>query len=137
MRQAPASPASALMPQARERTVLVIEPNALALELYRTALKSLACTVIHAPSGELALELARSRPIDLVLMDPVLPGLSGLETLVGLQDEPHLDTVPIVAVSAVPADQALPPAAVSELSAWLPKPVDLSHLLVTVGRLLR
>lgn len=117
-----------------ERTILIIEPNGLARELYGFALRPLECAILHVATGDAALPLVRARAIDLVLMELVLPGRSGLETLAALQDEPPLATVPIIAVSAVSAPQILPPAATADLAAWFVKPIDPSQLLAAVAR---
>ena len=63
----------------RTRRVLVIEDNALNLELVSGVLESLDCDIIPAASAEAGLELARAVQPDLILLDMRLPGMSGEE----------------------------------------------------------
>jgi CheY-like chemotaxis protein len=121
---------------APKRTVLVIEPNLMALELYRMVLRPLRCAVVHAESGERALQTARRYQPDLIVMELYLPGLSGLETLDALESLPELAAVPIIAVSTLPCTGILPPSAIAELADHFEKPIDAPRLLAAVSRFL-
>jgi CheY-like chemotaxis protein len=61
-----------------ERTVLIVDDEAQTRTLLRTVLRgvSVPCQVYEAVDGDAALELARRRRPDLVLLDIVLPGSS-------------------------------------------------------------
>lgn len=52
-------------------------------------------------SGAKALELARSNPPDLILLDVVMPGMGGPEVLQQIRSDPRLRHIPVVMVSAV------------------------------------
>lgn len=54
----------------------------------------------QAVDGEDGLRKARERKPDLVLLDFMMPGLSGDEVFIRLRDEPGLSDVPIVFVTA-------------------------------------
>ena len=56
--------------------------------------------ILFATSGAEALELVRSAPPDLVLLDAELPGMSGFDVCAAMQDDPILSEVPIVFVTA-------------------------------------
>ncbi|RKH67383.1 hybrid sensor histidine kinase/response regulator [Corallococcus llansteffanensis] len=69
-------PTDAPLPQ--RKRLLVVDDEA----IIRTVFKDLMdkeCEVIEAATGEAALELLRSTPVDLIVTDKNLPGLSGLE----------------------------------------------------------
>ena len=51
-------------------------------------------------SGEAALELLEERRFDLILLDLMMPGLSGLETLERLKASTRLRTIPVIMLSA-------------------------------------
>jgi CheY-like chemotaxis protein len=118
------------------RNVLVIEPNTIALDLYRMVLRPLRCGVIHAESGERALATARRYTLDLIVMELFLPGMSALETLDALESLPELATVPIIAVSTLPPTDILPQSAIAELADYFEKPIDAPRLLAAVTRFL-
>lgn len=90
--------------------------------------------IFTARDGTDALEQVKHRDFDLVLLDMVMPGLSGLETLLLLQQKkPNLRVVMITAFSTVEnAVQAMRRGA----SDYLTKPFRSSILLATVRRVL-
>jgi len=56
-------------------------------------------TVLKAPDGETAVEMARSEKPDLIFLDIVLPGMSGFEVLRTLRRDPQTKATPIVMIS--------------------------------------
>ena len=68
-------------PRGRGEIILLVEDNEPVLELINESLTDLGYTVLPAPSGFEALEIASERDaaIDLLLTDVIMPGLSGIE----------------------------------------------------------
>ena len=66
-------------------TILVVDNNEGVCEVIETALRQHGFTVFVASGGRKAIKLFRERPIDIVLMDVIMPDLSGPETLEMLQ----------------------------------------------------
>jgi two-component system cell cycle sensor histidine kinase/response regulator CckA len=60
-------------------SVLVAEDEAPVRQLIRRTLEAAGLTVLDAADGDAALELCRDRPVDLLVTDLVMPGLSGRE----------------------------------------------------------
>jgi DNA-binding response OmpR family regulator len=59
------------------------------------------CEVVIAENGALALELIETRPFDLVLLDVMMPGMSGYDVLERLKADPSLKHIPVIMISAV------------------------------------
>ncbi len=78
-------------------TVLVVEDDPNMLFALRFALEQDGCRVLTAADGSAGLELARSRAPDLVILDVMLPGMSGFEVCRILRRE---SSVPILMLSA-------------------------------------
>jgi two-component system, cell cycle response regulator DivK len=57
--------------------------------------------VWESPEGSQALDLARDEQPDLILMDIILPGISGLEVTGLLKQDDQTKTIPIIAVTAL------------------------------------
>ena len=134
---APIAQAPALRPRvAPARTVLAIEPNIIALDVYRMALKPLRCALMHAPNGARALQTVRRLKPDLIVMELFLPGMSALDTLEALEQVPGLGAVPVIAVSSLPPQEILPPASLAELADFFVKPIDAPRLLNAARRFL-
>jgi CheY-like chemotaxis protein len=85
--QAPRQSSFERLPALTPRHVLVIDDEALVREQLGRALRSLGNTVEFAESGEQGLLRFRTaaRPFDLVVLDVVMPGLSGRETYAALR----------------------------------------------------
>ncbi len=107
-------------------TVLLVEDNDDVREMMALALQLGGHEVWAARDGREALALLhdRRRPA-LILTDLMMPVMNGWELKAELVRDPELADVPIVAVSAVPADQ-LPRLDGMDL---VPKPVDIDELL--------
>ena len=56
--------------------------------------------VIRAQDGEQAMTLARGELPDLIMLDAMMPGLSGFEVLRRLKSDPALRSVPVIMVTA-------------------------------------
>ena len=80
--------------------VLIIEDNDRNLELVRDILQAKGYRTLEAGTAEDGLEIARRQAPDLILMDIQLPGMSGIEALKVLRDDPGTAAVPVVAITA-------------------------------------
>jgi CheY-like chemotaxis protein len=78
-------------------TVLIVDDDELVLEGMREGLLSSFMDVIAVDSGHKALEIMKTRSIDVVVTDQVMPGMSGLQLLKKLRDEYPL--VPVLMVT--------------------------------------
>jgi len=84
---------------ARE-TILVVEDEEDLLELARYNLAREGYQVIAVGSGEEALDAARTRLPDVVLLDLMLPGINGLDVCRLLKGDPRTRHVPVIMVTA-------------------------------------
>jgi DNA-binding response OmpR family regulator len=90
---------------------------------------------IHSSTGALSV-IQAERP-DVVLLDVMMPDVSGLEVLRFMRREPDLQKTPVVIVSAktLPAD--IRTGLEAGATAYLTKPVDIDELRGTVARVIR
>lgn len=70
---------------AEETKVLIIEDDKFLSELISTKLSKEGYNIILATDGETGLEKAKSEQPDIILLDIMLPGISGFEVLEGLK----------------------------------------------------
>jgi len=82
------------------RRVLIVEDNALNLELLATVLEGAGFDVVTAPDAHGGLEMARTLNPDVVLMDVQLPEVDGLEATRALRADPATARIPVIAVTA-------------------------------------
>jgi len=106
--------------------VLLVEDNALNRMVIEDLFEydDVPATLVSVESGEEALDVARQRKPLLILMDLELPGLSGLDTMRHLKQDPETRDIPVWALSA----HAMKGDAAQALSAgfddYVTKPID-------------
>jgi len=91
-------------------------------------------TVIEANSGEQVLTLASEKPIEAILLDLYMPGLSGWETLQHLRNDPRTANIPVVVLSVL--SSTLRPQLTGDAQGWVQKPFNEKVLFAELGRVL-
>ena len=81
--------------------VLVVDDERLNRMLLRKALEAEGHVVDEAADGRQALDRLRQAPVDVVLLDLVMPELDGYATLEAIKADPALSHVPVIVVSGV------------------------------------
>ena len=89
------------------KTILQIEDNVGNRMLVERVLSAHNYRLIQAETGEIGIQKAVEETPDLVLIDIGLPDVDGHTVLTMLKQIPHLHDVPLVAVTAWPAEMAL------------------------------
>ncbi len=92
----------------RKRSVLLIEDDQVMRFWLRSILEShFSCTVTETDRGLDALELIREQRPDLVVLDLLMPDMSGAETLRLVREDPEFKDLPVVVVSILDEDHEL------------------------------
>jgi two-component system, cell cycle response regulator DivK len=115
------------------RTLLIVEDTELDRELLVQTFEGMY-DIRLANDGKSACDLAANEPVDLILMDIGLPGLSGLDAVRAIRASGS--TVPIIAVSSrvMPGDRER--ALAAGCNDFMAKPIDDLALVDMVARLL-
>lgn len=116
--------------------ILIVDDEPFMLRLIEASLKKGGFTAASCRSGELALEWAAERPPLLIIMDLMMPGLDGLETLRYMRVLPALRDVPVIMLTAKGHQLAQVEAEECGVQVFLTKPFSPSQLLEEVKRLL-
>jgi len=82
------------------KTVLIVEDNELNMKLFHDLLEVQGYNIVEARTGPEALKSANEHRPDLILMDIQLPEVSGLEVTKKIKENPELDNIPVIAVTA-------------------------------------
>jgi CheY-like chemotaxis protein len=83
------------------KRILVIDDEEAILEVIQGCLEELGSyEVLTATSGSVGLHLARSQPLDGILLDVSMPGMDGLEVLKQLQTHDETRSIPVVLLTA-------------------------------------
>jgi DNA-binding response OmpR family regulator len=117
-----------------EKTVLIIEDEEDAAELFAEMMRVSGFRVLKTSSSAPAMEMMISEPPDIVILDIMMPDISGLDILRDMRRTPALAGIPVIVVSAksLPADIKLGMDAGA--STYLTKPVGFLELKEAVFR---
>ncbi|MDJ0387185.1 phosphate regulon transcriptional regulator PhoB [Roseomonas sp. E05] len=118
-------------------TILVVEDEAPLLTLLRYNLEKQGFQVDEAADGQEALMRVAEAPPDLVLLDWMLPALSGLEVCRQLRRRPDTRSMPIIMVTARTEDQDAVRALDTGADDYIAKPFVMEALLARIRALLR
>jgi len=127
-----------LLPGARRRTLLHVEDNPANLKLVeQLTARRPDIQLFSAINGTLGIELARTCKPEVILMDINMPGISGIDALKILRQDPATSHIPIVALSA----NALPRDVERGLKAgffrYLTKPIKVKEFMDTLDEALK
>ncbi|MBU8545305.1 MULTISPECIES: phosphate regulon transcriptional regulator PhoB [Roseomonadaceae] len=118
-------------------TILVVEDEAPLLTLLRYNLEKQGFRVEEASDGQEALmRVAEGKP-DLILLDWMLPALSGLEVCRQIRRRPNTRDLPIIMVTARTEDQDAVRALDTGADDYISKPFVMDALLARIRALLR
>jgi PAS domain S-box-containing protein len=133
-----AEPASQPQPEspagARLRTLLCVEDNPANMELVaQMVARRSDLRLLTAINGTLGIELARTAQPEAILMDINLPGISGLEALKILRDDPATSHIPVVALSANAMPRDIEKGLEAGFYRYLTKPIKVQEFIDTVN----
>ncbi len=117
------------------KTILIVDDEYGIVEALRSLLEDEGFRVLTAPNGAQGLERAAEAPVDLVIVDVMMPILGGLEMIEQLRAREPTREVPVILISAAPEPRGSADA--RRYSLFLRKPFPLETLLSAIDRLLR
>jgi len=109
--------------------VLIVEDELGSRESLRAVLTS-HYRVLVAMEGEQAIRIVEQEPVDIVLLDLRLPGLSGMQVLEKIKA--INPSIAVIVVTAYASDETLREGARRQVFAYITKPFLVSHLRETV-----
>jgi CheY-like chemotaxis protein len=117
----------------KRRKIMVVDESRLLHRLYDTFLRG--DELLHAHDGAEALALLERHPdIDVLLLDPALPRITGLEVLARVKADPARAHLPVVLVSTRGEDAAVDHGLRAGAAAYVCKPFHFHAMLEIIGR---
>lgn len=108
--------------------ILVVDDNESNRDLLARQLTRDGHTIALAANGTDALELVASRPFDLVLLDLMMPDISGYEVLLRMKAESGTRDIPVIMISALDEMDSIVRCIEAGAIDYLPKPFDRTLL---------
>jgi PAS domain S-box-containing protein len=129
----PAADPQARVPHGALRTLLYVEDNPANLMLIEQLIKRRPdMRLLSARDGNLGIQLARANQPEVILMDINLPGISGIEALRILREDPATAHIPVVALSANAMPRDVERGLQAGFFRYLTKPIKVSEFMETL-----
>jgi DNA-binding response OmpR family regulator len=117
--------------------ILVVDDEPQNLELMEAILQDAGYAVLSASGGEEALVLANAKRPDLIILDLMMPGLSGFEVCARVKTDPQTGGTPVLFVTALNQIADKERALAAGGDDFLTKPVQYAEMLARVEALLK
>jgi CheY-like chemotaxis protein len=118
-------------------TLLVVDDNEENRDLLSRRLAKKGFSVLLASSGEEALRAVSDKPVDLVLLDIMMPGLSGIDVLKELRAKHSAAELPVIMTTAKTDSEDVVEALDLGANDYVTKPIDFPVVLARVQAQLR
>lgn len=120
----------------RQKTVMIIEDEADAAELFSEMMRINGFRVIKMFSSAPAIPIIAQEKPDVILLDVMMPDISGLEVLRYIRREPELASIPVIILSAKSMPGDIKTGLEAGASMYLTKPVGFQDLKQAVEKVL-
>ncbi|HOK96017.1 MAG TPA: response regulator [Anaerohalosphaeraceae bacterium] len=121
----------------RKPRVLVVDDNIQNLELILAYLEDVECETLSAEGGQQALDIIYNDPPDLVLLDVMMPKISGFEVCKRIKNNPKTSDIPVIMITALNEMGDIERAIDSGTDDFLSKPINKWELLTRVKTMLK
>ena len=115
--------------------VLVVDDDEAVRQLLNTVLKMEGYEVAMARDGREAIRMAEEQSFDAILLDLMMPNLSGEDTLRVLRDRERSSATPVIIITAKEGDEPVVETTVAGADAYLTKPFEPQTVLALLRRL--
>ena len=125
--------------QEKDKTpiVLVVDDDEPSLELLQAYLEDVDCETIPAQDGVEALQIIAGKTPDLVLLDVMMPKMSGFEVCKRIKNDPKTSDIPVIMVTALNEFGDIERGIDSGTDDFISKPVNKLELVTRVKTMLK
>lgn len=116
-------------------TVLVVDDVQSQMELICQAVRSGGWAITQASTGKEALERLKDTQLDLVVLDVIMPDMSGFEVLRRIRKNATTRNLPVVVLTTKDADHDKAWGLDMGANAYVTKPFEPSHLVDVIRKL--
>lgn len=118
------------------KTILVVDDNVANVEVSVSLMRSQGYHVLWAYHGKAALEIIAKKNVDLVLLDLMMPEMSGEEVLQEIRKTPKGRSLPVIVLTARASEEDRLRGLDLSCDGYLAKPIDAKELAVQVRNIL-
>jgi DNA-binding response OmpR family regulator len=112
--------------------ILIVDDDPDAREILSRLLTGEGYECLTAEGGEQCLEVARSEPVDVILLDVMMPGMDGIQVCDQLRADANLRSIPVILLTARDDISTRAQGMERGVSEYLTKPVNKRELFTRV-----
>ena len=113
----------------KDKAVLIADDDVRNIYSLTKALEIHQMKVLSAIDGKEALQQLKEHPVDIVLMDMMMPEMDGYDAIAAIRKQPELKNLPVIAVTAKAMMGDREKCLQAGASDYISKPVDVDQLL--------
>lgn len=113
--------------------ILIADDDEIIIDLIRFRLESEGHTVVAASDGEAVLAILAERTPDLIVLDKMMPIISGMEVLKTVKKTPAMQDIPVIMLTARKGEEDVVAALEAGASDYLTKPFMPQELLTRIA----
>ncbi|MEN2986001.1 MAG: HD domain-containing phosphohydrolase [Thermodesulfovibrionaceae bacterium] len=125
------------MKESKPPVILCVDDEPQNLKLLQAVLSPRGYEVLTVQNGFLALEILKTQPVDIVLLDVMMPGMDGYEVCKRIKDDESLRHIPVIMITALTAKEERIKGIEAGAEEFLNKPFDTAEVLARINMLLR
>ena len=118
----------------RGKCILIVDDDIRNVFVMTSALENHDADIIEAFNGKEALEILEEEPIDLILMDIMMPIMNGFETIENIRKQEKWKDLPIIAVTAKALEEDRKKCLEVGANDYMTKPVDYTVLMKLIKK---
>lgn len=117
--------------------IMIVDDDAENREVLEVVLAWEGFVTVSAAGGCEALDIAARKPLDLILLDVMMPGMDGYQVATALKNSVVTRDIPIMMVSALRGDDVRKMCLGAGAADFLTKPMDRSEVVLRIRNVLR
>ncbi|GHV91759.1 hypothetical protein AGMMS50268_22620 [Spirochaetia bacterium] len=118
-----------------KKTILAVDDNVASLSIIKNILEGLF-NVCLAKSASVALSVLQANNIDLILLDMDMPGVSGMDLLTNLKNDPAYYHIPVIFVTSHASQEVIRNVIEAGARGFVVKPINTKSLFEKINKLL-
>ena len=119
-----------------KRNILVVDDSSTNVFLLESFLKNKGYNIISTQSGEEALSIIKKGKIDLLLLDMMMPDISGFDILDAINKNEQFKNIKIILVTVVDRDERIEKILENLYIDYVQKPIILNRLLSKIKKII-
>ncbi|MFC1602030.1 response regulator [Pseudomonadota bacterium] len=117
-------------------SILAVDDSASMLQMVSFTLKGAGFDVVEATDGQHALDVAKTRNVDLVITDVNMPRMDGITLIGELRKLPSYKFIPLLMLTTESSPEKKQQGKAAGATGWIVKPFNPDQLLMTVKKVL-